>query len=178
MAAHCTYKCNDQTSIGNDNTDRECLLLVKRKMNEMISNLILVEQDMMNEMAMHRNNDHKIKSETDEWQQYCNAHILLIRDIGQKYIQVIERLFDDKMIKSNELYREIDQNTNNCKAEKPYECNICEKMYSRKDALKTHKRVHTGEMPFQCNVCMKKFRHRSTRNKHEKKCRKTKRMVT
>eukprot|EP01083_Nonionella_stella_P076709 209162_1 len=110
-------KKNDQTSIGNDNTDRECLLRVKRKMNEMISNLILVEQDMMNEMAMHRNNDHKIKSETDEWQQYCNAHILLIRDIGQKYIQVIERLFDDKMIKSNELYREIDQNTNNCKAE-------------------------------------------------------------
>eukprot|EP01083_Nonionella_stella_P004787 13952_1 len=101
-------------SIGNGNADRECLRqAVKIKMNEMISNLIHVEQDMMNELTMHRNsNDHKM-----EMKAYYDAHILLIQEIGQKYIEVIERLFNDKMIESNPFHREMNQNTNNCKPE-------------------------------------------------------------
>eukprot|EP01083_Nonionella_stella_P271491 919969_1 len=109
MSAKSMYRM----SIGN-NADRECLRqTVKSKMNEMISNLIYVEQDMMNELAMHRNSaDHKMKMEA-----YCDAHLLLIRDIGQKYIDVIERLFNDKMIESNPFHCEINPNTNNCKPE-------------------------------------------------------------
>eukprot|EP01083_Nonionella_stella_P004788 13954_1 len=101
-------------SIGNGNADRECLRqAVNNKMNEFISNLIHVEKDMMNELTMHRNNnDHKMEMEA-----ICDAHLLLIRDIGQKYIEVIERLFNDKMIESNPFYRTMNQNTNNCKPE-------------------------------------------------------------
>eukprot|EP01083_Nonionella_stella_P221501 791290_1 len=97
-------------SIGNGNADRECLRqTINNKMNELISNLIHVEKEMMNELTMHQNsNDHKMEA-------YCDAHLLLIRDIGQKYIEVIERLFNDKMIKSNPFYRTMNQNTNNCK---------------------------------------------------------------
>eukprot|EP01083_Nonionella_stella_P268941 909480_1 len=108
MSAKSMYRM----SIGNDNADSECLRqTVKSKMNEMISNLIHVEQDMMNELTTHRNsNDRKMKIEA-----YCDAHLLLIRDIGQKYIEVIERLFNDKMIESNPFHREMNQNTNNCR---------------------------------------------------------------
>eukprot|EP01083_Nonionella_stella_P176875 620132_1 len=87
-------KTRHRMSVGSDNADRECLReIIKRKINEMISNLIHVEQDMMNDLCSTRY-DKKIE-----------AHMLLIREIGQKYIEVIESLFNDhdKVTKSNKF---------------------------------------------------------------------------
>ena len=41
--------------------------------------------------------------------------------------------------------------------EKPYECKICERAFSRRDSLADDKRVHTGEKPYECTVCKKAF---------------------
>lgn len=37
-------------------------------------------------------------------------------------------------------------------------CSICGELYSRRDNLKVHQRVHSGEKPFQCEECGAKFR--------------------
>ena len=41
--------------------------------------------------------------------------------------------------------------------EKPYECDVCEKIFSQSERLKMHKRTHTGEKPYECDICQKKF---------------------
>ena len=37
--------------------------------------------------------------------------------------------------------------------EKPYECEVCKKKFSRKFILNRHVRIHTGDRPFECDVC-------------------------
>ena len=44
--------------------------------------------------------------------------------------------------------------------EKPHQCNVCGKTFSKRSYLVTHTRTHTGEKPHQCNVCGKTFRKR------------------
>jgi uncharacterized Zn-finger protein len=48
-----------------------------------------------------------------------------------------------------------------------FECNICGKGYSRKDVLKVHLRLHTGERPFACRFCGRTFSDRSNMIMHE-----------
>ena len=42
--------------------------------------------------------------------------------------------------------------------EKPYECDVCEKRFTRSEYLKSHMRIHTNEKPYECDVCEKRFR--------------------
>lgn len=39
-----------------------------------------------------------------------------------------------------------------------HQCPVCNKYYSRRDNLKAHSRIHTGEMPFKCDICDRPFR--------------------
>ncbi len=48
-----------------------------------------------------------------------------------------------------------------------FQCMLCASTFSRKDNLKTHQRLHSGEMPFQCKYCGRKFRWQSSARTHE-----------
>ena len=50
--------------------------------------------------------------------------------------------------------------------EKPFECEICKKCFSRLGNLITHKRTHTGEKPYKCDVCDKCFTSSRNRESH------------
>jgi KRAB domain-containing zinc finger protein len=41
--------------------------------------------------------------------------------------------------------------------ERPFQCDVCEKRFTQKSSLNTHKRVHTGLRPYGCELCEKKF---------------------
>nr|XP_046273128.1 zinc finger and SCAN domain-containing protein 12-like isoform X3 [Scatophagus argus] len=42
-------------------------------------------------------------------------------------------------------------------SKKPFSCSECGKLFSRKEHLQTHVRIHTGERPFSCSDCGKTF---------------------
>ena len=49
-----------------------------------------------------------------------------------------------------------------------YKCNICNKTFHRIEGWKLHERIHSGEKPFQCKTCAKCFNDQSHLKKHEK----------
>ena len=50
---------------------------------------------------------------------------------------------------------------------RPYSCEQCEKKFTRKDYLKTHQRVHTGERPYHCEQCGKNFAETQSLKRHQ-----------
>eukprot|EP00111_Clytia_hemisphaerica_P016643 TCONS_00049348-protein len=49
------------------------------------------------------------------------------------------------------------QNKNTPTVKKPFTCEICGNGFSRKDTLKIHTRLHTGQVSFKCEVCGKEY---------------------
>nr|AFJ24724.1 early growth response-3 [Schmidtea mediterranea] len=50
--------------------------------------------------------------------------------------------------------------------ERPLACNFCDKRFMRSDHLSTHTRIHTGEKPYRCNVCSRLFGRSDERLRH------------
>ena len=42
--------------------------------------------------------------------------------------------------------------------EKPHECSLCDKSFSKKQHLIRHMLTHTGKKPYKCSQCDKTFR--------------------
>ena len=51
---------------------------------------------------------------------------------------------------------------------KPISCSKCGKLFTSRNNLNTHEKIHTGEKPFACSKCDKKFSQTSHLNKHER----------
>lgn len=47
-----------------------------------------------------------------------------------------------------------------------YQCSFCLYSTSNKFDMKKHMPVHTGERPFECNVCGKRFSRKDTLKSH------------
>ena len=52
--------------------------------------------------------------------------------------------------------------------DKRHTCEVCGKSFTRRDALTSHKRVHTCERPFKCDMCDKTFSQRHHRTVHRR----------
>ncbi|XP_053622245.1 zinc finger protein 771-like isoform X5 [Plodia interpunctella] len=40
---------------------------------------------------------------------------------------------------------------------RPYECDVCQKRFLRDSHLRQHARIHTGEKPYECDICQCRF---------------------
>ena len=52
--------------------------------------------------------------------------------------------------------------------EKPFQCEICDKLFSQTGSLKKHRRIHSGEKPFKCEICEKAFAQQSNLRLHKR----------
>lgn len=53
------------------------------------------------------------------------------------------------------------------KARLSHLCRTCNRYYSRRDNLRVHQRVHSGEMPYKCQYCNQTFRWMAGHRIHE-----------
>ena len=50
--------------------------------------------------------------------------------------------------------------------EKPFECKVCGRMFSRKDYLRGHLKTHEGAKPFKCETCGNEFTRKASLEVH------------
>ncbi|XP_028128754.2 zinc finger protein 91-like [Diabrotica virgifera virgifera] len=56
--------------------------------------------------------------------------------------------------------------------ERPHKCHLCDQTFSQRSPLTIHLRKHVGERPYPCRKCQKGWFTKTTRDYHEKTCKK------
>ena len=81
--------------------------------------------------------------------------------------QEIDSDFQHEASDFNQVIHDISDYKGSHCGEKPFECDICRKKFSRNSHLSRHQRIHTGEKPYTCDICMKKFSRISSLTTHK-----------
>lgn len=66
----------------------------------------------------------------------------------------------DKSTKYNKMFtrkNHLKNHTMIYTGENPYKCDVCNKLFTLSTILNRHMRTHTGENPFKCEICDKVF---------------------
>jgi KRAB domain-containing zinc finger protein len=53
--------------------------------------------------------------------------------------------------------------------EKPFQCDVCKKKFSRSCHLSDHKKIHARDEPYQCDICSIRFSHLTQLADHKRK---------
>jgi len=78
-----------------------------------------------------------------------------------KFIEVNSKDVAEVIFETEELHESDDQHLN-----RPFECDICHKMFTRIEILRRHMKTHMVEKDFKCTYCGKAFDRRDVLNDH------------
>lgn len=97
---------------------------------------------------------------------YNDNNLQITRD-EPKFDESLHNRYESKSDPGISTLKVVGREGKNSKKDVNLTCPTCDKIYSRRDNLIAHQRVHTGEKPYECGQCGKRFRWQSAVRNHE-----------
>ncbi|KAK2708629.1 zinc finger protein 239-like isoform X2 [Artemia franciscana] len=93
----------------------------------------------------------------------------LDQNLHRRSLHILEKPYECEICQKNfsrRAHLNLHQRTHT--GDKPHQCELCKKNFSNPSGLRVHRRIHTGDKPYQCEECKKSFSDRSAFNVHKK----------